>query len=133
MFVGKLNEAQRRSFMALATKMALADAQVKPEEVEVLEEYTALFGGDMKISPDEIYGPTNVEAFDTRESQIIALSGMLVVAYSDRHFHVDESVVLNDAAEAFGVGGPQLFKMKAWAERAAAVYAEFTALRKTVD
>lgn len=68
MFVGKLNEAQRRSFMALATKMALADAQVKPEEVEVLEEFTALFGGDMKVPADEIYGPTNVAAFDTRKS-----------------------------------------------------------------
>jgi len=115
--------------MALVTKMALADAQVKPEEVDVLEEFTAVFGPDMKIPPEEIYGPTNVEAFDTRESQIIALLGMLVVAFSDRHFHIDESTVLTEAAEAFGVGGPELLKLKSWAEKAAGVYAEFTQIR----
>ena len=129
MFVGKLNEAQRRSFMALVMKMALADAQVKPEEVDVLEEFSAVFGPDLKIPPEEIYGATNVDAFDTRESQVIALLGMLVVAFSDKHFHVDESTVLTDAAAAFGITGPELLKMKTWAERAARLYGEFTALR----
>ncbi len=115
--------------MALVTKMALADAQVKPEEVDVLEEFTSVFGPEMRIPPEEIYGPTNVAAFDTRESQVIALLGMLVVAFSDKHFHVDESAVLTEAAEAFGFGGPDLLKMKSWAERTAGVYAEFTAMR----
>lgn len=86
-------------------------------------------GGDAKIPADEIYGRTNVEAFDTRDSLIIALLGMLVVAYSDRHFDVDESAVLKESAEAFGVNGPELVKLKAWAERAAALYGDFTALR----
>jgi len=111
--------------MALVTKMALADAQVKPEEVEVLEEFTSLFGGDMRIPPDEIYGPTNVDAFDSHESRIIALLGMLVVAYSDNHFHIDESAVIVDTAKAFGIDDAVLLEMKSWAQRSAALYAEF--------
>jgi len=111
--------------MALATRMALADAQVKPEEVLILEDFTSVFGSDIKIPPNEVYGPVNVDAFDTAQSRKIALLGMLVVAYSDSHFHVDESSVLLDTADAFGIDGPELHQMKTWAQRAAALFNDF--------
>ena len=124
-FVGRLNDEQRRSFMALATKMALADAKVQPEEVLILEDFTSVFGSDVKIPGDEVYGPTNVEAFDTLQSRKIALLGMLAVAYSDSHFHVDESTVLSDTAALFELDGQELHKMKTWAQRAAALFRDF--------
>lgn len=119
--------------MALATRMALADAQVKPEEVLILEDFTSVFGADIKIPPNEIYGPTNVDAFDTAQSRKIALLGMLVVAYSDSHFHVDESTVLTDTAASFGLDGPELHKMKTWAQRAATLFNDFHSMTDLVD
>ena len=128
MFVGKLNDAQRRSFMALVTKMALADAKVKPEEVNVLEEFTAMIGAGMKIPPEAIYGPTNVEVFDTRESRVIVILAMLVVAFSDEHFHIDEPTVLNDTAAAFNFGGDELTRLRTWAQTNAAQFSDFQAI-----
>ena len=114
--------------MALVTKMALADAKVKPEEVNVLEEFTATIGAGMKIPPEEIYGPTNVEVFDTRESRVIVILAMLVVAFSDEHFHIDESTVLNDTVAAFNFGGDELTRMRTWAQTNAAQFSDFQAI-----
>jgi len=49
MFMSRLNDAQRRSFLALTTKMALADGKVKPEEIALLEELAHAFGQDTPI------------------------------------------------------------------------------------
>jgi len=119
MFMSRLNDAQRRSFLALTTKMALADGKVKPEEVALLEELAHAFGQKTPVPADEIYGMTNAEPFDTRESRVITLVGMLVIAFADDHFHVDESAVVTETAKAFEIEDEELNAMKQWAARQA--------------
>jgi len=43
---------------------------------------------------------------------IPAVLGMLMVAFSEKHFHEDKSSVLTDATEASRITGPKPLKMK---------------------
>ncbi len=128
MFTGQLNQAQRKSFLAMATKMTLADAKVALGEVKVLDGFTADFGDGVAIPPNEVYGPINTEVFDAPASRKTAVLGMLVIAYSDEHFHIDELSVLNEAVTAFNIPADELEPMKAWAQRAAALFNQFYAM-----
>ena len=125
MFLSRLNDTQRRSFMALVTKMALADGKVAPEEVDVMEDIALALGQTDPVPADEIYGATNIEPFDTVESRIITVLGMLMVAYSDHKFHVDESTVLMDTIKAFDLPESKLESLKAWANKQADLMNEF--------
>ncbi len=119
MFLSHLNEIQRRSFMALVTKMALADGKVAPEEVAVLDDIAHALGNPKPVPAEEIYGAINITPFDTEKSRFITILGMLVVAYSDHKFHVDESTVLSETIEAFGIADAKLVPMKTWAQKQA--------------
>ena len=44
--------------------------------------------------------------------RIPAVLGMLMVVFSEKHFHEDKSSVLTDATEAFRITGPKPLKMK---------------------
>ena len=59
MFLGLLNEAQRNSFLAPATKLVMADGTIEPEERVMLDLRVAEMGGNAKATPAEIYGPPN--------------------------------------------------------------------------
>lgn len=125
MFLSRLNDAQRRSFMALVTKMALADGKVAPEEVAVMEDIASTLGQTEPVPADQIYGATDIEPFDTDESRIITILGMLIVAYSDHKFHVDESTVLMQTIEAFDLSDDKLASLKTWANKQADLVNEF--------
>ncbi|MEK9753706.1 MAG: hypothetical protein VW338_10935 [Rhodospirillaceae bacterium] len=89
MFLWRLNDPQRRIFMALATRMAMADAKVPPEEVRLLDDFAASLDTDIKSSGEAIFANPDLSAFDTHESRTIMVLGALAVALSDNQFHVD--------------------------------------------
>jgi len=119
MFLSRLTEPQRQSFMALVTKMALADGKVAPEEVAILDDIAHALGNPEPVSAEEIFGAINIEPFDTEESRILTILGMLVVAYADYNFHVDESTVLDDTIRAFSIPDSKLNALKVWATKQA--------------
>lgn len=116
MFLNALNGEQRKSFLALAAKMALADGHVSPKEVPLLQELGDAFGHDLEFPVDEVKGPVNTAPFDTRESRVLTLLGVFVVAYVDNHLHDDESIILSEIIVAFGFSEQELIEMKAWAK-----------------
>ncbi len=116
MFLNRLSPLQRRSFLALVTKMALADGKVAPQEVSVLEDFSRLLGQTEPIPAEEIYGATNIEPFDTEDSRIITVLGMLMVAYSDQNFHVDESAVIAETVKAFAIPTDRFESLKGWVQ-----------------
>lgn len=119
MFLSRLTDPQRQSFMALVTKMALADGKVAPEEVAVLDDIAHALGNPDPVSAEEIFGSINIEPFDTEESRILTVLGMLVVAYADYNFHVDESTVLDETITAFALPDSKLNALKVWATKQA--------------
>jgi len=132
MFLNKLTLDQRKSFSALATKMALADGRVTVEEFALLDRLENLFGHKFNIPAEEIYGVTNTAPFDTRSSRVIALVGMLVVGYIDNSLHVDESTVLSETINAFGFSDQEVMRMKDWAKSKAQIFNELNAFIESV-
>jgi len=127
MFLSKLNKAQRESFMALVTKMAMADGKVVVEEDSYLARLADLYGHDLNVPPQEVFGATNVTPFDTRGSQILTVIGMLAVAYADEKFHADESIVLQETVTAFGFSEDEVRHMKILARAEADISSEIDA------
>lgn len=125
MFLSRLNEAQRRSFMALVTKMAMADGKVAAEEVKILEDIGRELGQTKPVPADEIFGATNIEPFDTDESRLLTVLGMLMVAFSDHKFHVNESTVLAETIEAFQIDDQKVEALKSWSKSQAELINKF--------
>jgi uncharacterized tellurite resistance protein B-like protein len=125
MFLWRLNDTQRKVFMALATRMAMADAKVPPEEVRLLDDFAASLETDIKSSGEAIFAKPDLSAFDTHESRTIMVLGILAVALSDNHFHVDESSVLTQITNTFDISPQKLAELRMWAERIVDVYHDF--------
>lgn len=128
MFLNSLDIAQRKSFLALATKMAMADGHVKVQEVALLQELAYVFGEDLDPPAEEVYGSVNKVPFTTRSSRVLTLAGMYLIAYIDDHFHVDESSVLDAIVEAFEFTDDEVTRIKAWAKAEADLMADLTAI-----
>lgn len=132
MFLGELNDSQKGSFLALATRMILADGDVAPEEDEILEAIRDEMGGGIVALPEEVFGSTNAAVFDSRRARVIAVLEILIMAHSDSHLHIDESSVLAEICGALEISADDLEAMTAWAKRAVAGEDE-AALRADAD
>ena len=131
MFLWRLNAEQRKIFMAVATRMAMADAKVPPEEVRLLDDFAASLDTDISAAGEAVFSTPAYDIFDTDEARTIMVLGILAVALSDDHFHVDESAVLNQVTDAFGIGPARLQELRAWAERIVDIYNDLHDLIET--
>lgn len=125
MFLWRLNSEQRQIFMTMATRMAMADAKVPPEEVRMLDDFAAALGTDIKKSGELMFADPDLRAFDTHESKTILVLGILAMALSDSHFHINESDVLEQILKAFDISPEKLDDLRHWAERVVDVFNDF--------
>lgn len=119
MFLNWLSERQKQSFLALATKVVMADGGVVAEENVTLQVRVREMGGDIKAPPDEIFGEINFSVFDTRQVQTIVVLELMVIAYSDEEFHQDERPIIDQLATEFGFSAEEMKKFEDWACRQA--------------
>jgi uncharacterized tellurite resistance protein B-like protein len=117
MFLNLLTERQKQSFLALATKVVMADGAVVPEEHVMLNVRVAEMGGGIKAPPEEIYGEPNFAVFDTQRARIIVLLELMVIAYSDGEYHEDERPIIRQLAEKFEIGEADMEQFEDWAKR----------------
>lgn len=117
MFLNLLTERQKQSFLALATKVSMADGEVVPEENVTLKVRVAEMGGHIKAPPAEIYGDANFDIFDTPQSRIIVILELMVIAYSDAEYHEDERPIIDELIERFGFTSDQISRFEDWAKR----------------
>ncbi len=117
MFLNILTDRQKQSFLALATKVVMADGEVVPKEHVTLNVRVAEMGGNIKAPPNEIYGEPNFDVFDTPLAQTIVLLELLVIAYSDDEYHEDEQPIIQQLIDKYGVSGEQLARYESWAKR----------------
>lgn len=120
MFLDQLSDVQKNSYLALVTRMILADGDVAPEEDAYLETIKGEMGDGVMAPPEEVFGSTNAAVFDDRKSRVIAVLEILIMAYSDEHLHIDESTVLKEICGALEITDDELAAMAAWAEKATA-------------
>lgn len=124
MFLHRLTDDQKSSFLALATKMLLADGKVAPEEERLLDNIRAEFGLDVKANPEHIHGAVPAEIFNTRESRITAAVGFLTMGYIDNQLHVDENSAFDEVCTTFGFSKTEIADMQDWARRHADMLGE---------
>ena len=125
MLLSRLNDRQIKSFLALATKMAMADGGISDQEAALLEYLAKTYGHVHPVFAEEIFGATNVGPFESRESRVITIIGMLTVAYIDGNFHIDESLVLTETISAFGFSEDEVERMVALAKGQVNILNEF--------
>ncbi|GAB6054380.1 hypothetical protein JCM17960_32000 [Magnetospira thiophila] len=119
MFLNLLNEPQKASFLAMATKVILADGHISPEEEATLDLRIAEMGGHVRAPAEEIYGKSNVDIFDTRQSRLIVLLELYVLVMSDNKYAPQEQDVMAPLVAAWSITPKELVGLKAWADRAA--------------
>ena len=117
MFLNLLSDRQKQSFLALATKVVMADGEVVPEENVTLKVRVAEIGGQIKAPPDEIYGEANFKVFDTPQAQTIIILELMVIAYSDTEFHENERPIIDDLIKHFGFADDQIARFEDWDKR----------------
>ena len=108
MFLEYLSERQQQSFLALATRMVLADGDVAPEEDTALDACKATMGEGVTAPAAEIFGATNTEVLDSRQVRIFVTFEVLVLMISDQHIHTDESKVLDEICAALEISEQDL-------------------------
>jgi len=117
MFLNLLTDRQKQSFLALATKVVMADGEVVPKENVTLDVRVAEMGGNIKAPPDEIYGAANTSIFDTPQARAILVLELMVIAYSDDEYHEDERPIIHDLIEEYGFTPDQVARFEDWAKR----------------
>ncbi len=119
MFLNLLTEEQKSSFLALATKVILADGRIAPEEEATLDLRIAEMGGHVRAPVEEIHGKPNLHVFDSRRARIIALIELYVLVMSDHRYAPQEQEVMAPLIDAWSIGRTEVAVLRRWAEKAA--------------
>ncbi|CCQ74312.1 hypothetical protein [Magnetospira sp. QH-2] len=119
MFLNLLSEQQKSSFLAMATKVILADGIISPEEEAVLDLRIAEMGGHVRAPAEEIYGISNTDIFDTRQARVIVLLELYVLVMSDSKYAPQEQEVMAPLADAWSMNEDEIESLKNWSEKAA--------------
>lgn len=117
MFLDMLNHSQRDAFLVLAGRLAVADGEDSPEELEALSALKKEIGIDREVGMDEILAEIDVVAFDTHKSRVIAALELLRLAYADEYVHEAEVAEVRDVCVAMGFPEEWLTTMGEWATR----------------
>lgn len=117
MFLDQLSAGQKSSFLALATRMVLADGDITDGERALLGALRSEMGDVENAPAEEVFGNTNLTVFDTTKVRAIVMLELFSLAFSDSDFHADEDHVLGDVGQGFGLDNGTLEAMRDWAQR----------------
>lgn len=124
MFLHILNDRQQRAFLALAQRFVEADSHLSSEERNLLE----LMRAEMGLSfDDEIPSADTrelLQAFDTGQARAAVVLELLGVGHADEHFSPEESALLNEVAQSFGITPEKLARFDDWVQRQLALARE---------
>jgi uncharacterized tellurite resistance protein B-like protein len=113
MFLGVLDENERRAFAVLARQMIEADGIVVNQEQEALAALARELGVDLEegVSQD----PTELATvFRERPAKVAALLELLGLAHSDQRFTAEEQSHVQVVASAMGIGSDELAELDGW-------------------
>ena len=74
-------------------------------------------GRDPTQLPEQLGIALDLQAFDTRKSKAIVILELLMIAYSDEDFNVDESNYIKKIADFLEINSMDFTEMKWWAKK----------------
>lgn len=128
MWHGFFDDRQKKAFVALAYKVALADHWVPTSEEDFFKKLCAKFGVEASVPPESVLGPSDVRPFDGRPAQIEVVFDLLCLAYSDDDFHANEFEVLKDVSDRFGLTAIEFSAIQNLARRQVALRRELASV-----
>lgn len=117
MFLDMLNDAQKKSFLVLASRLTMADGEDSTEEMQALRDLGREMGIPADIDMKAALAGIDVRAFDSHKSRVIAALELLRLAYADAYVHEAEVVEVRDICTAMGFPEEWLSTMGEWATR----------------
>ena len=115
MFVGMLNEEQRRALFVLAHRLVNADGIVVRAELRAL--------GALRNELDSVdhgFDPRDeselADLFDSRPARVVALLELLALARSDHDYCLDEESMITTVAHEMRVDFTDLERLDAWVQ-----------------
>jgi len=115
MFLHLLTSPQKQSFLDLAQRLSMIDAEQDGSELNKLEDLKRRLTIPEGPNMATVAGDLDVSAFDSHRSRSVAMMELLGLAYSDDFLDDAESEMISDIAVAFGFTQDELNKMAEWA------------------
>lgn len=125
MFLSFLNENEKKAFLGLAHKVALADNVLHDQEKRMMELYEYECGiplGDEKHTDIT----TLCSAFTSKANQVYCMIELLGLALSDSDFPVSEQNVINEIASRLNINSETSKYLSDWINRQNSLTAEIT-------
>lgn len=114
MFLARLSEIQKKTFLAIALKIIGSDGVLDPNERRMIE----LMRFEMGLFTETDLPEGSIEElaapFDTRETQSILLMESIALAYADQDLSGEEQKILRALALIFGISEQDATEMENW-------------------
>ncbi len=117
MFLDMLNDEQKRKFLVLANRLAMADGEDSSEEIEAINAIKVEMGVSEDADVTEVLGEIDTTAFDTHKSRVVAALELLRLAYVDEYVHESEIAIVREICATMGFPEEWLSTMGEWATR----------------
>jgi hypothetical protein len=111
MFLGALNNDEKKAFAGLAQKMIETDGIVVGEEKEALAALKLELGA---AEADTREVAELAATFTTRQAKVAALLELIGLGFSDASYSVDESSFVTSVAEAMGIENDEIPQLESW-------------------
>ena len=103
MFLQKLNDREKKTFLYLAQKLIKIDNKIKVVEVSLLKKLTEEMGLKMNeaVKVEDINKAW--QNFTSRESRIILLVELIEIGYVDDDFCASENALIKEICSSFAI------------------------------
>ncbi len=115
MFLHLLNKAQKESFLILAQRMSMIDGEDDMSELDAFQSLKSQLGLTHNPGMTAVLADTDVSAFTTYKSRVIAMLELLRMVYADDFLHDAEAGMISDISAAFGFDQEHLNALATWA------------------
>lgn len=117
MFLEILNQAQRESFLVLATRVCMADGEDSPDEFDALNAIRHEMNLHQDVDIKHALAKIDVRAFDSHKARVVAALELLRLAYADNYVHEAEVEEVRNICTNMGFPEEWISTMAEWARR----------------
>ena len=117
MFLEILNQAQRESFLVLATRVTMADGEDSADDFDALGAIRHEMALHQAVDIKQALGEVDVAAFNTHKARVAAALELLRLAYADDYVHEAEVAEVRNICAAMGFPEEWVTTMGEWAAR----------------
>jgi hypothetical protein len=117
MFLNRLTDEQKKSFLAIARKIIGADGILDTRERQMIEGMRYEMGLWNEIDLPQGYIEDLAKSFDTRQSRVILMLESIALTYADEEFSGEEKKILRELALLFEFSEEEATAMENWVLR----------------